>query len=90
VKPPEELPLAEVLEILDGAIEANEDAARKSVWIMSIRRRIKNALALLEENRVDEAKEMLKQALADDGTIMNKRMEKIVQKFYDEYAEHNT
>jgi hypothetical protein len=73
-------------EIIDGAIEANERASRYAVLNLSVRRRVQNALDLLEQGNVDAAKEMLKQALADDGGLLQRRVDSIMKEWRKKYA----
>ena len=70
-------------ELVAQALEEAEENAAKIVeyasLMLSLRRRIRNALNLLSEGRTDEAKDMLVQALNDDGGFIRRRMEKIIE-----------
>jgi hypothetical protein len=73
-----------LLEMLDIAEESAEKATQYASVILAMRRRVKNALDLLGEGRADEARQMLVEALADDGTFVKKRIDKVVAKWRDE------
>lgn len=70
-------------ELVAQALEEAEENAAKIVeyasLMLSLRRRIRNALNLLSEGNTDAAKDMLVQALNDDGGFVRRRMEKIIE-----------
>ena len=68
-----------VMDALNYAEDTAEKCIQYSTLLLSVRRRIKAALELLEHGRSDEAKQMLEAALADDGGFMKRRLDKIVQ-----------
>jgi hypothetical protein len=78
-----------LLELIDHAIEAHEEAARYAGLALTNRRRIKAALLLLDQGKLDEVRAMLNLALADDGKFMSKRVQRIIQNWYDEHAGNN-
>src|SRR4249920_714774 len=73
-----------LLEMLDIAEESAEKATQYAAVILAMRRRIKNALDLFDEGCTDEVRQMLVEALADDGSFVKKRIDKVVAKWRDE------
>ena len=75
--------------VLDAAIKMGEQNADLAIfygsWLMRVRRRLRNAVALLEQGRVDAAKEMLLAALADDGKMSKRQLDKVVKRALDEH-----
>lgn len=75
-----------IIDIIDQAIEANEQAARYAALAFSNRRRITTALELMDHGKLKDARELLALCLADDGKFLSKRVQRIAEKVYAEYA----
>jgi hypothetical protein len=76
-------------EILDAAEESHEKCVQYAAQLFGIHRRLNATLQLLEENNVEGAKEMIKQAIADDGSILRARIDKIARRVLGEYGQPN-
>lgn len=76
--------------LLDEAIRLGEKNAdmmlRYGAQLMAVRRRVQAALVVLEQGRPDAAKQLLEQALVDDGEFIKRRLDMALKDWREKYG----
>jgi hypothetical protein len=80
------IPVPTLEEVIDDAIVAHEKCARYAVLGLTNHRRVKAALDHLEKGELEEVRQLLNLVLNDNGDFAVKRMQKITDKWFAEYA----